>query len=44
VLGASGGRFQEVELAPACHLEGNAAELRLPIVEGWSVARFDESY
>ena len=43
VLGSEGGRFRGSELAPASHLEGRAVELRLPIVEGWSVARFDES-
>jgi dextranase len=43
VLGTSGGWFQETELTPANHLEGRAVEVRLPIVEGWSVARFNES-
>jgi dextranase len=44
VLGANDGRFQAAELIPAEHREGRAVELRLPIVEGWSVARFDESH
>ena len=43
VLGLGGGRFRGAELAPVCHDEGRAVELRLPIVDGWSVARFDET-
>ena len=43
VLGADGGRFHAAELAAANHREGNAVELFLPIIDGWSVARFDVS-
>ena len=43
VLGAAGGRFHRADLVPCDHREGAAVELRLPIVEGWSVARIDES-
>ena len=43
VLGVGHGRFEKAQLVASDHLEGRAVELRLPIVEGWSVARFDES-
>jgi dextranase len=42
VLGVAGGRFKEVDLTSVDHSEGKAVELRLPIAEGWSVARIDE--
>ncbi|MGP8162387.1 MAG: glycoside hydrolase family 66 protein [Acidimicrobiales bacterium] len=43
VLGAAGGRFRETQLTATSHREGQAVELRLPIIKGWSVALLEES-
>lgn len=43
VLGRSGGRFRRVALAQTSHREGRAVEAVIPIAEGWSVLRLDES-
>jgi dextranase len=41
VLGRAGGRFEPVGLRAAAHREGRALTCRVPLVDGWSVVRFE---
>jgi dextranase len=43
VLGQDGGRFRLVSAREREHREGRAVEIRLPLVEGWSVLRLSRS-